>query len=517
MRADHPNHLVIATCWALLFSIAACGGTTDPVAEHPSQPNVLLILADDMGVASVQAYHPDSGIPTPNLDRLAEEGIRFLDAHSGSAVCSPTRYGLLTGRYAWRTHLKSGVIEPWEAPLIAEERLTIADLLREEGYRTACIGKWHLGWYWPDARGEPTTDGWKVDYRKPIRGGPLAQGFDHYFGDDVPNFPPYVWIEDERALEIPTAFMKADSSNDMAPGRMTPGWSLESVLPTLVERCVRYIAQAAESEEPFFLYFSMTSPHNPINPAPAFLGRSGVSKYADFLIETDWAVGEVLRALEENGVADDTLVIFTSDNGTAPQCRFDELAAKGVDLRAQWRGQKADIWEGGHRVPLIVRWPGVIRPSATSAETTSLVDVLATVAQVVGYELPDDAAEDSVSLLPVLLGRNAGTPLHDAVITHSLSGCFAIHSDGWKLAFCPGSCGWSEPSDLDARAAGMPEDQLYDLTVDPGERHNLFAERPEIVSELTDRFWEIVTNGRSTPGTPVLNDGPLWWSQLPSP
>lgn len=498
---------------ALAISGVACG-TTQPEAERPSHPNIVLILADDMGVASVQAYHPNSGLPTPNLDTLADEGMRFLDAHSGSAVCSPTRYGLLTGRYAWRTRLKSGIVSPWESPLIAEDRLTIADLLRLKGYRTACIGKWHLGWHWPDARGNPTNTEWRVDFTKPIRGGPLAHGFDHYFGDDVPSWPPYVWIEDERALAIPTRMMRADPANGVSAGPMVAGWSFEAVLPTLTERCVDYIAGAA-AQEPFFLYFSMSAPHSPIKPSEAFRGRSGISEYADFLIETDWAVGEVLRALEENGVAQNTIVIFVADNGTSPECNFEGLRAKGVDLRAGWRGNKADIWEGGHRVPFLVRWPGVIHPRTISTETVSLVDIMATIAGIVGYDLPEDTAEDSVSLLPALLGKESETPLHDALITHSHSGCFAVHSGPWKLAFCPGSGGWSKPKDVQASDLGLPGIQLYDLTVDPGEQSNLFAERTEVVSELTDLFAEIVTNGRSTPGNTVGNEGPAWWPQLP--
>jgi arylsulfatase A-like enzyme len=512
----HRRHIFTALFAAFLASVAGCG-TTETAEEPPehSQPNIVLILADDMGVASVGAYHPESGVPTPNIDRLADEGMRFLDAHSGSAVCSPTRYGLLTGRYAWRTSLKSGVLNPWEGPLISEERLTIADLLREQGYRTACFGKWHLGWRWPDIRGRPTTNGWAVDYTKPIRGGPLAHGFDHYFGDDVPNCPPYVWIEDERARAIPTDFMRADPSNGVSAGPMTPGWRLDAVLPTLTERCVDYIAQAAHAGQPFFLYFPMTSPHAPISPSEAFRGTSGVSRYVDFLIETDWAVGEVLRALEDNGIAGNTLVIFTADNGTSPECDFEWLAARGIDLRARWRGYKADIWEGGHRVPFLVRWPGVIHPRSTSAGRVSLVDVMATVAEIVGYDLPESAAEDSVSLLPALLDEEENAPLREAVITHSSLGCFAIHSGPWKLAFCPGSCGWSEPVNPDTAGFGLPGYQLYDMTADPGEQHNLCDEYPEIVSELTDLFWEIVTSGRSTPGAQVSNDGPAVWAQLP--
>ena len=496
--------------------LAACR-TAPPADETPSPPNVVLILADDMGQASVGAYHPESGIPTPNLDRLAAEGMRFTDAHSGSAVCSPTRYGLLTGRYSWRTRMKSGIVGKWQPPLIAEERLTIADMMRARGYRTACIGKWHLGWNWPDAEGNPTTKAAEVDYTRPIRGGPLAHGFDHYLGDDVPNWPPYVWIEDARALAIPSETMEADSSNGVSAGPMTPDWSLEAVLPALTERCVEYVAEAAEADEPFFLFFSMTSPHTPINPAPRFQGASGVSKYADFLIETDWAVGEVLRALDEHGVAENTLVIFVTDNGTSPKCDFDGLAAEGVDLRAHWRGHKADVWEGGHRVPFLVRWPAAIDPGGVYDETVSLVDVMATVADAVGHALPDEAAEDSASLLPALRGEPRAALVNDAVITHSSGGRFAIHFGRWKLVFGPGSGGWSAPQDAAARKQGLPEYQLYDMAADPGEQRNLVEEHPEVVSELTAHFRRIVSRGRSTPGEPQRNDGPSWWKQLPWP
>ena len=500
---------------ACLAILAGPAPTQEPAAEPPRGPNVVLILADDMGRASVAAYHAKSGLPTPHLDRLAAEGMSFADAHSGSAVCSPTRYGLLTGRYAWRTRLKAGIVGKWQPPLIADERLTLGELMRASGRRTACIGKWHLGWLWPDAEGRPTTDPAAIDWARPIRGGPLAHGFERYFGDDVPNWPPYVWIEDRSAQGVPSGTMKADPANGVSAGPAMPGWSLEAVLPTLTERCAAWIGERARSEEPFFLFFSMTSPHTPISPAERFQGKSGVSRYADFLMETDWAVGRVLAALDEHGLAEDTLVIFTADNGTSPKCRFEELAGSGVDLRAHWRGHKADVWEGGHRVPFIARWPGVVEPGSACGEPICLTDVMATLAEAVGRELPADAAEDSSSLLGLLRGGKPRWADERAIVHHSSNGQFAIRSGRWKLAFCPGSGGWSEPRGARARELGLPEWQLYDMEADAGEQRNRIEEHPELAQELRTRLREIVERGRSTPGPERANQGPAHWPQLP--
>jgi len=474
------------------------------LAQKPA--NVVVILADDMGLASLHAEHLASGLPTPNLDRLAAEGMSFTDAHSGSAVCSPTRYGLLTGRYAWRTSLKAGIVAKWGPPLIAPDRITLADVAASAGLATACIGKWHLGWRWPKADGGTTRNPSEIDYTQPIAGGALEAGFEHYFGDDVPNWPPYLWIEDDRALSEPTARMETDDDNGVREGPMTPGWSLEAVLPELTRRCVRFIRDRAEAEEPFFLYFPMTSPHTPINPSEAFAGQSGVSRYADFLLETDWSVGQVLRALEQYGVAGETLVIFTTDNGTSPKADFASLSAGGVDLRAHWRGHKGDIWEGGHRVPFLVRWPGVVEAGTRCNEPVALLDLMATVAEALEVVLGEGAAEDSRSLVPLLGGGQQ--PLPGAIVHHSSTGRFAVRSGPWKLCFCPGSAGWSEPRG-EARAAelGLPPVQLYDLETDPAELHNLAEEMPGRVEELTALFRQTVERAPS--------DGANWWRQLP--
>jgi len=477
-------------------------------AQEPR--NVVVILADDMGLASLHAENPDSGLPTPHLDRLRAEGMSFTDAHSGSAVCSPTRYGLLTGRYSWRTSLKSGIVAKWGPPLIAEDRSTLADVARSAGLKSACIGKWHLGWLWPKEGGGYTRKAEEIDYGQPIGGGALEAGFDHYFGDDVPNWPPYLWIEDDRALSLPEGRMEEDDANGVRAGPMTPGWSLEAVLPELTRRCVDFISDRAQAGERFLLYFPMTSPHTPINPSEDFKGKSGVNKYADFLLETDWSVGQVMRALERNGVAEDTLVIFTADNGTSPKCDFPSLVKGGVDLRNGWRGHKADIWEGGHRVPFLVRWPGVVDPGSRCGETIALTDVMATVAAAVGVGMEKGEAEDSVSLLGLLRGQEAEGPLHDAVVHHSSTGEFSIRVGRWKLCFCPGSGGWSVPRGrAQAEKLGLPPVQLYDMREDPGEKENLALEMPEKVAEFTALFRQVVAR------FPL--DGKAWWKQLPWP
>ena len=286
---------LIAAC------VVALGGLAHARPEHPS---IVIILADDMGIDSVAALNEKCGIPTPNLDRLVAQGLTFTDAHSGSAVCSPTRYGVLTGRYSWRSRLKRGIVGQWQPPLIADGRLTLPEMLRDSGYATACIGKWHLGWNWPKRGGGFTTRPTEIDYGLPIRGGPLSHGFDCYLGDDVPNWPPFVWIEDDRVLAEPTATMKAGAMVGVSAGPATPGWQFDAVLPRLTAKCVEYIKTQATTDKPFFLFFPMTSPHTPIAPSAEFRGKSKISAYADFLMETDWAVGEVLRGLEQSGQAE---------------------------------------------------------------------------------------------------------------------------------------------------------------------------------------------------------------------
>jgi len=482
----------------------------------PERPrNVVVILADDMGLSSLHAEHLASGLPTPNLDRLASQGMSFTDAHSGSAVCSPTRYGLLTGRYSWRTTLKSGIVQKWGEPLIAPDRMTLADVASSAGLHSACIGKWHLGWRWPKRGGGTTKKPTEIDYTQPLGGGPLEAGFDYSFGDDVPNWPPYLWIENNRPQSQPTDQMPGGKYVGVSAGPMTPGWSLEAVLPELTRRCVHYIRDRAQAEEPFLLFFSMTSPHTPISPSETFRGQSGVSPYADFLLETDWSVGQVLRALDQHGIANETLVIFTADNGTSPKANFEQLAESDIDLLGPWRGSKADIWEGGHRVPFLARWPGVIEPGTHCATPIVLTDIFATVAEALNVDLPANAGEDSASLLPdfkdpELLDALRPAAAHDMIVHHSSQGRFAVRSGPWKLIFCSGSGGWSHPnSDAAGNKEGLPAQQLFNLATDPGEQTNLIESHPEQAAELAASFRQLV---QSQP-----NDGPAWWPKLPWP
>ena len=483
--------------------------------EKKTLPNIVYILADDMGIDSVSALNARCGVKTPNIDKLVKQGMTFTDAHSGSAVCSPTRYGVLTGRYSWRTRMKSGIVNKWGPPLIAEDRLTVGKLLQKAGYHTACIGKWHLGWQWHDSLGQHTTQGKQVDFSKPVTGGPIERGFDYYFGDDVPNWPPFVWIENDRATGIPTGTMKGDSANGVSPGPAMAGWSFEAVLPGITEKCVDYIAKRSGSDKPFFLYFAMTSPHTPINPSERFQGKSGVSKYADFLMETDWSVGRLMAALDDQGLAENTLVIFTGDNGTSPKCDFEGLEQKNVHLREHWRGHKADIWEGGHRVPFVARWPGVIAPGSKCDDVISLVDFMATAAEITGVGLPDTAGEDSLSLVSAFRQERREESARQAIVCHSSNGYFAMRKGKWKVEFCGGSGGWSAPRENQARELGLPAIQLYDLEADPKEQNNLCDERPEIVEALRAILKKYVAQGRSTPGAPQANEGPKHWGQLP--
>ena len=296
-------------------------------AEPATRPNIVLILADDFGVGDVHAHYPDNKIPTPHLDRLVREGMSFTDAHSGSAVCSPTRYGLLTGRYSWRTRLQEWVIASYEPPLIAPDRLTLPGLLKENGYQTACIGKWHLGWEWPGpqpSRMEEIRNGLKTaswDFTQPIAGGPTSRGFDQFFGVDLPNLPPFTFIEQDRVTELPTAEYAFDPDEGVVMPRgfvgapMAPGWKFDRILPAITERTVEYVHERAKNPEPFFLYFSLTSPHEPVVPSDEFDGASGIAPIADFVMETDWSAGQVIQAIDEAGIGEETIVIFTADNG----------------------------------------------------------------------------------------------------------------------------------------------------------------------------------------------------------
>jgi arylsulfatase A len=502
----------------LAWSLVICPWTS----AAPARPNIIFILADDLGYGDVGAYKKlPSKIPTPNIDRIAAEGVRFTDAHSPSSVCSPTRYALLTGRYAWRTRLQRGVIAQWGAPLLAPERLTVAELLREQGYATGMFGKWHLGFSWPTKDGQPPTTGANqlsnVDYTQPIGSGPTAHGFDHYFGVDVPNFPPYCFIENDRTVGTPTVPAPGRDQQFNRPGPMLPGWKLEDILPELTKRATQWIEKSAKSGKPFFAYVPFTSPHYPVVPSAEFRGKTKVGAFGDFVHQTDWCVGQILDALKRAGAAENTLVIFTSDNGPEVTGEVDPGAYDRVQRYQHHsmdglRGAKRDLWEAGHRVPFVARWPARIKPGTVSDETICHVDFLRTVAAIVEAPLPDNAAEDSVNILPALLGQKSATPLREATVHHSSSGKFAIRKGDWVFI--------DAPTGDDNGARGEPAwfrqergytghthpGELYNLREDLLQRRNLYGERPEIVRELKELLARYQRNGRSTPGEAQTND-----------
>jgi len=475
----------------LLFALF-CGllATASAAAEPP--PNIIVILADDLGYGDPGCYNRDSKIPTPNMDRLAREGMRFTDAHSPSGVCTPTRYGLLTGRYAWRTRLTRGVLVGDDPMLLEEGRLTLASLLKQKGYATACMGKWHLGL----GPAKPT------DYSKPLRPGPLDVGFDYFFGIPASlDMQPYVFIENDRAVEQPTEkigdsqMRRYGGPGYWRAGSIAPSFKHVDVLPKCTEKALAFIdRQAAERPgKPFFLYFPLNSPHTPWMPTKEFEGKSKVGYYGDFTMQTDHVVGQVLKKLDDLKLADNTLVILTSDNGA----HWLQTDIEKYDHRANapWRGQKADIWEGGHRVPFLVRWPGKVKPGSVSHETICHVDFMATFAELVGVKLPAAAGEDSFSWLSVLRGENRAA-VRPFTILHSAQGLFAIRQGNLKYVDGLGSGGFSLPK-TEKPAEGAPTGQLYDLAADPGEQNNLFLNRPDDVKRLKALLDEAKARGRT--------------------
>ncbi|HZZ27100.1 MAG TPA: arylsulfatase [Pirellulales bacterium] len=523
-----PFSLFTVFC-CVRWAMCAESNSSSPAAAagNSARPNIVYILCDDLGYGDVHALNPARGkIATPNFDKLATQGMTFTDAHSGSSVCTPTRYGILTGRYAWRTRLQLGVLQGMSPPLIADSQLTVASLLQKHGYATGAIGKWHLGLKFGDNQ-----------WTDPLKDGPLQHGFDYFFGISASlDMPPFVYIENDHVTEVPSVEKKW-----IRTGPAAKDFEAIDVLPKLTEKATKYIAAhaadikrtAGDSKntadaKPFFLYVAFTSPHTPIVPTPQWQGKSGLGPYGDFVMETDWAAGEVLKAIDTAGQADNTLVIFASDNGCSPAAKVDQLEAQGHYPSAQFRGYKADIWDGGHRIPFIVRWPGKVKPGSQTDALVCLTDLIATCADLVGEKLPANAAEDSQSLLSVLTGQTslAGkgaaddvihADIHEAVVHHSIDGNFAIRKGKWKLELCAGSGGWSAPREAAAVAQHLPPEQLYDMESDEGEKRNVATEHPEVVKELTALLTKYIADGRSTPGVAQKNDVPIKLRKEPKP
>jgi arylsulfatase A-like enzyme len=454
----------------------------EPAPSTKRPPNIVYILADDLGYGDLGCY--GGKIPTPHVDRLAREGLLCTDAHSGSSVCSPTRYGILTGRYAWRTTwMKSGVLAGFDPALIEKGRLTAPELLRRHGYVTACIGKWHLGfgWHWPNAKDRPPLsvsfserNNWdRLHYPTltgPIGEGPRTRGFDYFFGQTAPNQDPFCFLENDRIVGLPPEPPAKEFSRINKPVALRD----DAILPTLAARAVDYVAQQAKKDRPFFLYLPLTSPHSPVAPSAKYKGKSGIGPVADFLMETDGVVGDVLAALDRHRLAESTLVIFTSDNGhiaTEPA-----LQKAGHLPNGPLRGVKGGIYEGGHRVPFVVRWPGVTRAGSVSDEPMCHTHLLATCADLLGIALPADAGEDSFSILPILRNEKLTGPTHPVIVHQSVAGELAIRKGPWK---------WIEGK------------ELFHLGNDLAESRDLAKENPLVVQELRTRLNKIRSDGRS--------------------
>lgn len=467
---------------SLAFLLCAVAlGCTAPCLASETPPNVVIILVDDMGYGDPGCNNPDSKIATPNIDRLAREGMRFTDAHAPGALCHVSRYGLMTGEYPFRANPGAWARQA----TIAEGKMTVPSMLKSQGYRTAMVGKWHLGF---DENG----------YENPLPGGPADRGFDSYFGIRAStDIPPYFYIRDRMAVAPPTNHIEANASEGWSPiqgafwrkGGIAPGLELKDVLPRFTEEAISVIEDHAKNtaDQPLMLYLAYPAPHTPWLPDEEFIGKSGAGMYGDFAMMVDTNIGRVLKALDEAGMSDDTLIVFTADNGPV---WYDADAERfGHDSCGPLRGMKADAWEAGHRMPFIVRWPGNAKAGSVTDQTICFTDILATLAEINGIELAADEGPDSYSFLPVLLGNQPEDELLRPMplVIPAGGGFFSIRSGDWKLINGLGSGGFSKPSRV-TPGPGDPKGQLYNLKNDIGETTNLYDERPEIVEKLEEQL-----------------------------
>jgi arylsulfatase A len=474
---------------------------TRPQSSTDRLPNIVYILADDLGYGDIAAFNPNGKIKTPNLDRLAAEGMRFTDAHSPSSVCTPTRYALMTGRYPWRSRLPVGVLRGYSRSLIEQDRLTVAKLLKNAGYQTAMIGKWHLGVDWASkpAYAQLESDplyGIKndmnpdhIDFTPPPKNGPTTLGFDYtFFLPASLDMPPYVYLENDRLTELPTAYTEGSSLNSgytgpfWREGAKAPSFDFFGVLPTFVNKANDFLKKQSR-DKPFFLYLPLAAPHTPWMPTENYRGKSGAGEYGDFVQMVDAEVGRVLRTLDSLGMAGNTVVFFASDNGPFWRSAFSERF--GHQAAGELRGMKGDAYEGGHRVPFIVRWPGRVKANTVSNATTTLANLLATTADIAGVSFPENSVEDSYSILPVLDGKAKTVPGQPAVVHSASNGYYAIRQGPWKLIEGLGSGGFTEPKAIKP-TPGEPTGQLFNLEKDLSETRDVFKENPEKVKELRD-------------------------------
>lgn len=479
------------------------------------KPHIIYILADDMGYGDLSCLNPQCAWKTPALDKMAKGGMAFLDAHSSSAVCTPSRYNILTGRYNWRSALHQGVTWGNSRPLLEKGRTTVASFLKKQGYETACFGKWHLGWDWGHLPGTPesqlltaplgevaTRPMAEIDFTAPISGGPLDHGFDHFFGIAASlDMPPYVWVKDRLPTACPDRQYPGSTGKQMArPGPQAPDFVHEAVLPTLTQKVREHLR--LHQETPQFIYFPLPAPHTPILPTAAFRGKSATTDYGDFVLMCDETVGQIFEELRSLGILENTLVVFTSDNGCSPMAGLGELATFGHNPSYHFRGHKSDIFEGGHRVPFLAHWSRGIRGGSQCATTICLGDFLATAAAITGVPLENHEGEDSVDLTPLFQNGAPGPSpeLREATVHHSINGSFSIRKGPWKLEFCPDSGGWSDPKPGDPNHHWLPPIQLYHLGKDVGETQNIHMGHKALIEEMTQLLINYIREGRSTPG-----------------
>ena len=508
------------TCLLLLTAFVLLASPTFAVNAADDRPNIVFILADDLGYGDVGCYNPRSQVPTPNLDRLAAQGMRFTDAHSPSTVCTPTRYSVMTGRMAFRTGYR-GVFTGAGGPcLIESSRLTLPGMLQNAGYTTAMFGKWHIGMTFFDKDGKPINENGlgpvkRIDYSRRIPDAPVHRGFDQFFGTVCCPTTDwlYAWVDGDQIPVPPKKIVdrsplpKHPYSRDNRPGMIAPDFDLEKVDLVFLDRSKQFLQQHVKQtpDKPFFLFHSCQAVHLPSFPADGFKGKTDAGPHGDFIFELDYVVGELMKTLDKLGIADNTLVMFSSDNGPEVASVINMRKDHDHDGARPWRGMKRDNWEGGHRVPMIARWPGKIKPDSSTDQTFCLTDLMATCAAIVDADLPNDAAEDSFAFLPVLLGDQADDkPIRDFTLHQTISLALSIRRGSWKYLDHQGSGGNNyerphlKPFQLKNSASEAPG-QLYDLEVDPGETTNVYTKHPNIVRELRSKLDESRKSGRSAP------------------
>ncbi len=505
------QHFLVLLAWAT----TVIGG----FVRAEELPNIVVILADDLGYGDVRCYNDQSRVPTPNIDQLAQQGMMLMDAHSPSTVCTPTRYSLLTGRMAFRTG-QAGVFTGAGGPcLIEADRLTLPQMLKDRGYATACFGKWHIGMTFFDPDGKAIHQGGleavkRIDYSRRIPDSPIHRGFDSFFGTVCCPTTDwlYAYVDGDRIPVPPTQIVdrgplpKHPYARDNRPGMIAPNFDLESVDLVFLEKSQSFLREhiAQHPEQPFFLFHSAQAVHLPSFAAKRFQGKTNAGPHGDFIHELDYIVGELIKTLEQLGVADNTLVLFSSDNGPEVTSVVHMRKDHQHDGARPWRGMKRDQWEGGHRVPFIARWPGKIKADSVSYHTVSLTDVMSTSAAIVDVSLPQDAAEDSFNILPILRNGDEAEAVRRYTLQQTISLALSIRRGDWKYLDHQGSGGnnYQRPSlQRFAIVDSQPEapGQLYNLAKDPGETINLYFEHPEIVKELKSQLDAFKRSGRSRP------------------